>query len=184
MVPWLALGVGFQRTVKGGNGGGGDGTTTLNFDWNYEYIYDWTLGREINDPWPWNASAHPSGFAKAWATKYAPWDHATRVVLWPNPLDSHQHEREGGFHPLLQVPQGNTSHQLMHFVSYVLGAAGEQRLPPGQLPVNTARRLQAALKTGDGAAKLEEDTPNADENTFQHEIQWHGWWVEHGCVDW
>jgi hypothetical protein len=32
VVPWLALGVGFQRTVKGGNGGGGDGTTTLNFD--------------------------------------------------------------------------------------------------------------------------------------------------------
>jgi hypothetical protein len=92
-----------------------------------------------------------------------PWDHATRVVLWPNPLDSHQHEREGGFHPLLQVPQGNTSHQLMHFVSYVLGAAGEQRLPPGQLPVNTARRLQAALKTGYAAANLEEDTPNADE---------------------
>ena len=38
VVPWLALGCGFQRTVKNGNGGFGDGTTTLNFDWNYEYI--------------------------------------------------------------------------------------------------------------------------------------------------
>ena len=26
-----AFGVGFQRTVKGGNGGRGDGTTTLNY---------------------------------------------------------------------------------------------------------------------------------------------------------
>ena len=33
-------------------------------------------------------------------------DHATRVVLWPNPLDSHRHQREGGFHPLLQVSPG------------------------------------------------------------------------------
>ena len=32
VVPWLALGCGFQRTVKNGNGGFGDGTTTLNFD--------------------------------------------------------------------------------------------------------------------------------------------------------
>ena len=43
-------------TVKGGVGGNGDGTTTLNYDWNYEYVYDWTLGKELNDPWPFNAS--------------------------------------------------------------------------------------------------------------------------------
>ena len=39
---------------------------------------------------------------------------------------------------IVQVAQGNTTHQLMHFVSYVLGAAGVQHLPPGQPHVNTA----------------------------------------------
>ena len=43
-----------------------------------------------------------------------------------------------GLDVLLEVPQGNTTHMLMHLVSYVLGAAGEQRLPPGQPHVNTA----------------------------------------------
>ena len=124
---------------KGGVGGNGDGTTTLNYDWNYEYIYDWILGKELNDPWPWNASVgHPPGFAKAWATKFAPWNYATRVCMWPHPLGGFSHVHEGGQHPLLQVAQGNTTHQLMHFVAYVLGAAGEQHLPPGQPPVNTA----------------------------------------------
>ena len=60
VVPFLAFGVGFQRTVRGGNGDYGSGGTTLNYDWNYEYIYDWILGNELNDPWPWNASAHPA----------------------------------------------------------------------------------------------------------------------------
>ena len=59
-MPFLAFGVGFQRTVRGGNGDYGSGGTTLNYDWNYEYIYDWILGNELNDPWPWNASAHPA----------------------------------------------------------------------------------------------------------------------------
>ena len=165
VVPWLALGCGFQRTVKNGNGGFGDGTTTLNFDWNYEYICeratngighcvcsgrprssyrcawladDWMLGREINDPWPFNSSAHPAGFAAAWSDKFAPWNHATRAVLWPHPFAAISHPDEGGQHPLLEVAQGNTTHMLMHLVSYVLGAAAEQRLPPGQPRVNTA----------------------------------------------
>jgi hypothetical protein len=139
VVPWLAFGVGFQRTVRGG-AGDGMGGTTLNYDWNYEYIYDWILGNEINDPWPWNTSAHPSGaaYGKAWAAKHAPWNHANRLALWPHPLGSFAHTDEGGQHPLLQVVQGNTTHQLMHFVSYVLGAAADQHLPPGQPRVNTA----------------------------------------------
>ena len=69
---------------------------------------------------------------------FAPWNHATRVVLWPHPFAAISHLDEGGQHPLLEVPQGNTTHMLMHLVSYVLGAAGEQRLPPGQPRVNTA----------------------------------------------
>ena len=73
-------------------------------DWNYEYIYDWTLGKELNDPWPWNASVgHPPGFATAWAAKFAPWNHATRVCLWPHPFGGFAHVNEGGQHPLLQV---------------------------------------------------------------------------------
>ena len=70
VVPFLAFGVGFQRTVRGGNGGWGrcgfrpkrylkmkaignaelksssqhhgSGSTTLNYDWNYEYICKYT----------------------------------------------------------------------------------------------------------------------------------------------
>ena len=99
---------------------------------------DWMLGNEINDAWPFNSSAHPAGFAAAWSDKFAPWNHATRVVLWPHPFAAISHPDEGGQHPLLEVPQGNTTHMLMHLVSYVLGAAGEQRLPPGQPHVNTA----------------------------------------------
>ena len=38
------------------------------------------------------------------------------------------------------VAQG-IRHQLMHFVAYVLGAAGEQHLPPGQPRVNTVRGM-------------------------------------------
>ena len=85
-----------------------------------------------------NSSAHPAGFAAAWSDKFAPWNHATRVVLWPHPFAAISHLDEGGQHPLLEVPQGNTTHMLMHLVSYVLGAAAEQRLPPGQPRVNTA----------------------------------------------
>jgi hypothetical protein len=79
-----------------------------------------------------------AGYGKAWGTKHAPWNHANRAVLWPHPFSSFGHADEGGQHPLLQVAQGNTTHQLMHFVSYVLGAAGVQHLPPGQPRVNTA----------------------------------------------
>ena len=59
-------------------------------------------GQMAND----SAIYSPDMLVSAPACTRCTMDHATRVVLWPNPLDSHRHQREGGFHPLLQVSPG------------------------------------------------------------------------------
>ena len=83
--------------------------------WDYGYEYSWLLGREIADPF----------FAKN-PSKFAPWDYAKRVCLYPSVFET-------VLTAPLNTSNGTSTLIMMHFVAYVLGAAGIEQLPPPTL---------------------------------------------------
>ena len=105
----LALGTGYRRDVATG------GTNYWEKAWDYGYEYSWLLGREIADPF----------FAKN-PTKFAPWDYAKRVCLYPSVFET-------VLTAPLNTSNGTSTLIMMHFVAYVLGAAGIEQLPPPTL---------------------------------------------------
>ena len=91
------------------------GTNYWEKAWDYGYEYSWLLGREIADPF----------FAKN-PSKFAPWNYAKRVCLYPSVFET-------VLTAPLNTSNGTSTLIMMHFVAYVLGAAGIEQLPPPTL---------------------------------------------------
>ena len=70
-------------------------------NWNYDLIYSWELGRELNNAW--------FGVPER-AERFAPWNKAKIVCFYPEPF-------------------GRSPYWGQHFVAYVRGANGIQKLP-------------------------------------------------------
>lgn len=94
VTPWVALGAGYRRAV--------DAFHRWDFDWNYDLVYSWLLGAELNQSW----------YGKR-PKRYAPWNAAEIVILYPPPMDP------------------RTPAWLPHFAAYVRGANGIKSLGPG-----------------------------------------------------
>ena len=121
VTPWLWLGGGERRRVTDKH----DADTGGDPAWNYDIAYSWMLGREINDPF---YAKHP--------LRFAPWNRARRIALYPNPLDascldSSCHSSAWLVPPVINASTGAavggdvlSSVTLRHFVAYVKGAAG------------------------------------------------------------
>jgi hypothetical protein len=92
VTPWVALASGYRRDAEP--------ASFWEFDWNYDLVYSWQLGAELNHPW---YGDHPE--------RYAPWDAATAVIMYPPPFDQ-------------RVPAWG-----VHFVAYVRGAHQIEELP-------------------------------------------------------
>jgi hypothetical protein len=113
VTPWLALGQGYRRSVPAG-------TNYWDAAWDYGYEYSWLLGREIADPF---YAANPE--------KFAPWDLAKRVCLYPSPFETAQTKA-------VQTANGSSTLIMMHFVAYVAGSADIGMLPPVKSDDQTA----------------------------------------------
>lgn len=90
VTPWIALGCGKRRGVDG---------VHWTYEWNYDLYESWAIGAEVNIGW---FGDRPN--------RYAPWDYADIVVIYPGP-----------FNPSPYWPQ--------HFVAYVRGANLLKELP-------------------------------------------------------
>ena len=85
---WVSLASGYRRKTD---------VVDRNYwsgDWDYDLYYSWQMGAELNDPY---YAARPE--------RFAPWDHADIIVLYPEPF-------------------GRVAHWGKHFVAYVRGAHG------------------------------------------------------------
>ena len=102
--PWLALGQGYRRSIP-------TGSNYWDPHWDYGYEYSWLLGREMADPF---YSKNPG--------KFAPWNLAKRVCLYPSVFETVQTKT-------VQTTNGESTLAMMHFLSYVHGGAGIGELP-------------------------------------------------------
>ena len=113
VTPWLWLGGGERRAVNERH----DADTRGDMLWDYDEAYSWMLGKEIADPF---YSQHPA--------RFAPWQSARVVALFPNPLDSLAWARPPSVvNETTGAVEGGdvlSSVTLKHFVAYVKGAAG------------------------------------------------------------
>ena len=90
VTPYVALAAGTQRTLTG---------VHFEQDWRYDIIYSYQMGAELNNKW---YSEHPE--------KYAPYEYAKVIFLYPAPLDP------------------KTPEWARHFIAYVRGATGVKEL--------------------------------------------------------
>jgi hypothetical protein len=112
VTPWVWLGGGERRRINPTHDAdtGGDST------WDYDVAYSWMIGKEIADPF---YAKHPA--------RFAPWNRARVVALYPNPLDSSAWTVAPVINHSTGAAVGGdvlSSVTLKHFVAYVKGAAG------------------------------------------------------------
>lgn len=104
VVPVLCLGCGDQQRFEGHK---------FSSDHNYSRHFSWVWGAELNNP----------AFA-ADAQRFAAYDYVRTVAIFPGPFgeqDANHPDHQG-------LPEHGNSTTLDHFVSYVWGAAGVERL--------------------------------------------------------
>lgn len=69
VVPWIALGCGYQRRI--------DKFQEFSDVWAYDEVLAWLIGAEVNIRWYGDRPA-----------RFAPWNKADIVILWPGPFDA------------------------------------------------------------------------------------------------
>jgi hypothetical protein len=108
VVPTLCLGCGQVQNFEG---------HTFSFNHNYSQHYSWVWGAELNTP-SYGADIH----------RFAAWDFATAITLFPGPFGYHGKPEAGGRENPTGPPEYGNNTGLDHFVSYVWGAAGVKKL--------------------------------------------------------
>ena len=108
VVPTLCLGCGDLQNFEG---------HSFSFNHNYSLHYSWVWGAELNQP----------GYG-ADSLRFAAWDLATHITLFPGPFGYSGKPEVGGRENPTGPPELGNNTGLDHFVSYILGAAGDRRL--------------------------------------------------------